>query len=383
MIRKIFIVLTLITTITLTGCFEQEQLFPLLPEIQDPEDNEEDESLDEEDLEKPNPGDDNDDYLKVVKILSQLNLNESIDKDFELLLNVNDVNLTYKSNNEAITIQGNTAVVKQNIVDTNVVIEVIGVYNDVSVSKSFDMIVEALILNKPSDYSSIEVIDYISEKLYLEKYYFKQTTGESKNNGFLTATTQLINNKLYKYDTTSYLEAMSETTYSKLGIDSSFYHNAYFTSADVKYIHSDNVITSTNSIISNSRSDYKIKYGLMADEKNFSGYVINESTSTSNYIGFNNGIYSFHYILNTTTSCENMKIQMKEYGNLSEVSFSSIEVTINIDEEWNLISYSTKEVYKAKKHGVNVEMTQNLTTTITKFDINNPDLTLPDLSRFL
>ncbi len=369
--RKFIILLTMLSLSVLSACDEtdEEGLLPptttlppeddLIPDIENPD-------LDEDTL------------SFFEELFNQIDIEDTVSDDFTLESSVEDVELEWKSYGDSIVIDDETAIVIQDVVDQNVVLEATALHNDIEYKKRFDVIVEKIVMGSPSTYTALEVMDYISAKLVHENFYYKEQLGTSSGTASGTQCAQSISNKVYKFDSDYFLETESITTKSLFNISADIFHKAYFDNVNVAYNHSSSKISDTATPTASSESGYENKFGLLTNSKNFTGYVITEDTlNSSKYEAIGND-HSFYYNLNTSTSCQSMKVQMQEYGGITNLSFSSIELTMVVDSDWNIKYIDSKEVYEAKKGYSTIKMTQELHTTFTKFNLENPVIEIPN-----
>lgn len=238
-------------------------------------------------------------------------------------------------------------------------------------------------LGLPSEYTSIEVMDNLALVLSQKNNYIKSQSGTSYGTSSGFEAVQAISNKTYKYNKSFFLDTVSETTKSFLNISADVYHKAYFSGDEVAFNHSSDEISNSKTPTVSSEDDYEDEYGLLANSLDFTGYVIDNDTINSVNEDVVDGVYTYSFDLNTTTSCEGMYIQMTRYGGITDLIFTSIEVVVSIDSEWNILALDTKEVYSAKKYGATIRMTQELSTKFTFFDPNDNGIELPNISNYL
>lgn len=230
-------------------------------------------------------------------------------------------------------------------------------------------------VDNPSNYTPLEIIDFLTSNLANEKNYLKSTIGTSKTlSGF--SVEQEIENNTYVYPEYVYAHYSSDSTVV------TFNHKALLYNDIVNYSHAGKL--STKWYLDTNKNDYKKQYGILADSVNFTGYVINEETVLDSKYSFEDDCFIFEYNLDLNLSCEDMKVQMKEFGGLVSLpEFEEIKVTIYLDYEFNILKIQTNEIYNTvKKVIVNVDtkLEQNLITTFTKFEDN---VNLPNLDKYL
>ncbi len=309
---------------------------------------------------------------KIPSIFETLNLPKVVSEDFTLETLIKGVTLEYSSNSDYLTINGGEVKVIQHYlsINTNIMVEAYDAYY--SNSMVFNITIQnrtAIIddfINDNKD-AHIDLIDIVSDNLLDETNYLKHSVGESKGK-FISEISQTINNKVYKYTNEVFSISESEKK-NNLFADPTVYHNAYYKDDDITYIHSEKTkITDEQLPSSLKQSDYAKEFGILADSKHFTNFIIDKDTILeSSYLGEENGLYSFKYKLNNETSSEAQRIQMIKYGGLDSVEYTSIEITIFIDSNLNIETFDNTELYKTKAYNINVSMTQTLTTTFTRY----------------
>lgn len=378
--RKLIILLSLLSIVSLTACFSSEETLPNETLVPKPD---EDLTPDiEDDLELPNDEDPTyNTALFVIEVLESIELEESVDGNFELIQNLNGVDLSWESTDSAIIIEDDLAIVKQTVVDKEVTLLAVAQYEEVVRSKVFKVVVEEIYMGTPETYTALEVMDYVSLRIENESYYLKEQTGYSNGVTWAGTVVQSVSNKTYKLKDDYFLETVSLTTQTILGVKSPVYHNAYFDGYNVSYNHSSDEISNTSTPNVTSEQSYKEVFGVAPTDGNFTGYIINESTIDEWSYSKEESLHVFNYNLNATTSTKNISIQMIKYGGLSNFEYISVNLTMVLDDDWNIQYIDTFDEYKGR-NTINVSLEQKLRTTFTKFDISNPSITLPDYSRY-
>ncbi len=382
--RKLIILLSLLSITVTTGCtdiFDKEDILPPTT-VPKPEDTTPDV---EDNLELPDENDETYDAAVVLKeVLESIELEEYVSDDFELETNVNGIVLDWESTNDAIVIENELAIVQQTVYDKEVILVASATYEGASLSKTFKVVVEEIYMGTPDGYTAIEAMDYISLRLQSEQNYYKEQTGLSYGVAAGSDTEQAILNQIYKFENDFYINTESTTLKAALNVSANVYHKAYFDGYNVAYNHETKTISDTSTPSTTSQAGYDSTFGISANSTDFMGYIItNETINSSTYTKVD-GNHVFYYNLNTTTATPNAIIQMEKYGGIYNLKFSSAELTMVLDDEWNIQYIDTKDVYSAKKRvvfEVNVSMTQELRTTFTKFD-DITDFTMPDYERF-
>ncbi len=212
-------------------------------------------------------------------------------------------------------------------------------------------------------------------------YKFNRSSSwESEYTGTVTAiaTNQKIKN-VRKFDGEAlFSQAVSYSDKKSVAEQKYFKNGRIFTRSKRGAIDSENMTaTWSSNIVELSVEEYYYKYGAMPGE--LSKFVINESTvisskPTSPTI---DGAYAFYFEL-STESAKYVKNEVRTLsGSKSDPSYQSIELTIEIDENYNLLRISGKEVYK-------LAIFAGITCTCTyteDFSVNTP-VTIAEKSIF-
>ncbi len=375
--RKLIIVLTTLITLTLTGCEEPEIEIPVTPEVLPEEDKEEIIPPVVPDIETPDEGFDNEAEY-VEEVVNRIILHNEVKQDFSLLTSYEDPNYLYdditlewSSNNEAIVVNDSIAKVTVGLEDVLVTLSLEASMDEVVVEKDFEVVVKKYDIIPPKYYTPLEVMNIIETNLVNEKEYLKNVSGQSITLDDL-GVTQVINNNTYVYN--DYTYAIFESSSWAV----SFTHKAMFYNDKIKYSHSSDKVNEV------SIENYKSKYGLLADSANFTGYVISEETVlSSQLVSSEKNKHVFEYVLDNDKSSYDMRVQMKEFGGLTALPvFSSIKLTLTLDDQWNISKLETHELYKTKKRIIFIIETpleQKLTMTFSKYE----NIELPDISNYI
>lgn len=316
----------------------------------------------------------------IPDVLEKLELPTEVSSNFTLQTLVDKVSLIYTSNSSAISIVGGNVNVtrgaKDNIV--TIILTATDGYYDATISFEVKLLAYTMeeYISGDTDMHS-EMIKVVSENLYNDTYYTKRSEGNTKGS-YLFGTQsveQSILNVTSKYLDTTYLQSQSLKV--KGPANTTFYHNAYYQNDNVNYVHSGSPITN-NTATSVTQNTYYEKYGVLANGYDFTGYTINENTiNSSEYITEVNGLYQFKFTLNSNAAT-NMIVQMHAYADLNSVTFSSIELTMIIDKDFNIISYDQVDEYTTNAYTINVTMKQTLSTTITRHGSVDSMVVVPD-----
>lgn len=363
--RKFLFLLSCMSALTLTGCFDSESDF-LLPEI--PEDTGPSDTL--PDLDNPELDDDLSDEELVYAIVDYLesSLPKTTNKNFSVLTNYEDVSLVWSvSDEEVAAVNDGIVSIVRDLEDATFTLEALITLNDYSYTGNFEVGVEKLA-------TANEIISITSQNLGNEYNYLKSTSGTSFANSTVNVT-QNISNNVYVFEDYVYAHLYSESWAVK------FVHQAVFKNDYVSYNHNTKGSSSSTPSKTVEENEYLNVYGIDYTDMNFAGYLMNDETILSTkYVGYENNLHMFEYDLDLSKSNEAMKIQMKEVGGLKTLpDFTEIKITIYVDNDYNLYKYDSLEYYSTIKTvgwDQHAKMEQKLSTSIIRYT----DETLPDLN---
>lgn len=350
--RKLIVLLSLLSITIAAGCSEES----LLPQVTPPTTD-----LPElDDLDGPTLDEDLNDFELLEAILEYLGtvVPTQTAQSFRILTEYEGVSIDWSTDADIISITDDVVEVTRKEEDVNVNLFATLKYESRELTEEFDVIINRVL-------TPLEAIDASVDYLESQRYMHLSTSGSSVS----TAVTQQINNDSYFFDGYEYSAFSSSSNLVN------FIHRALYNDGNVAYFHDNSNSNTDGTPAKTSRTAYLSTYGLVPDKENFTGYVINEDTITSSeYLGYTSGVYSYKYILDLNSSCESMKTQMKTFGGLSSLpTFSLIEVTLFIDSNEKLLQTNTHEIYDAKKSlgflgSITTTLEQNLVTSFIEFD---------------
>ena len=105
------------------------------------------------------------------------------------------------------------------------------------------------------------------------------------------------------------------------------------------------------------------------------GYILNWDTVTSGeFVEETNGVYTFRYVLNTSTATEYLRREMIFNGQLnSEPSFSKCVIYVSMDADFNIKTLRTDCAYQAETMGINAKCTEDITEVISPYEGELPN----------
>lgn len=184
------------------------------------------------------------------------------------------------------------------------------------------------------------VVNQIMEKLSLKTNFMIQTKG----------------NSLAKQGLIQYQQDIKTTTYA---INEQFFMNTESSSLFIKFKHQAFVdyqfvylldSNENNQLQKITIANYKEKYGIIPSYQTIFSFTINEETIKECYFNQNQDILTYFFILDNETATENIKIQMKQFGGLNDLpTFSKIILNLNVNHNFELLSYQSYAQYQIKK----------------------------------
>ncbi len=197
------------------------------------------------------------------------------------------------------------------------------------------------------------------------KTYKAVTEGSTKTSMSFFDVTQVINVTAIK----------SEYSYLYNSSSSSFYssqHDAYYHGDKVVYKNKGDSDFTVSTL-----ETYLDKYSTYPFETRMEGYKVTGDALTSVSKLENDGDnYRFKLSLDKEKSTTNVRIQMKEFGQLDDFpTFESIELTLTVKNDYTPVKIELDSKYKAKKM-LDTDCHQTYTVTFTNF---NETIEVPNL----
>ena len=142
-------------------------------------------------------------------------------------------------------------------------------------------------------------------------------------------------------------------------------HEAYYHEKEALYRDSESGEYTLSDI-----SSYLNIYGTYPFDTSLEGYLISEEHIKSvTKISHENSTYTFNVVFDEVTSTNNVKIQMKKFGGLSDYpTFSLIEMNLTFKEDFTLESLSLHSKYKAKTGLITANCEQNYVVSYSNYN---------------
>lgn len=190
-------------------------------------------------------------------------------------------------------------------------------------------------------------------KLNEKEFYESDTTGHTKAKKGFISYNQEITSKTIKNNDQYYYESNSTSTFVNLT------HLAYFSDDKVRYSHN------TKDVKESTVDEYRKTYGFTPFDDSLGGYIVNDET----LLNYNKEVVDNNIKITFQLDCDKssnyMKVQMKEFGSLSNLpTFNSITFELMLDSDNQPISLVNIAEYK-----INIAIlgemncVQNITTT--------------------
>ena len=110
------------------------------------------------------------------------------------------------------------------------------------------------------------------------------------------------------------------------------------------------------------------KFGHRSDK--LTSYILNwETVLFGEFVGEENGLYTFRYILDTETAPADLKYEMITNGGLDDFpTFSKCEIYVTMDAGFNIKSLRTDCAYQATTMGINAGCTEDITEVFEPYE---------------
>lgn len=221
------------------------------------------------------------------------------------------------------------------------------------------------------DADAIRIL-FISHKALLNRTGFK---GVSKGTSSAVGIKQNVLNTRYVVGDFANKRIFKEMVTK--GIVSSAYQlylvgNNYIYRASNKVRAVDDIVWSSTAQSLTKQAFYN-SFGHRSDK--LAGYILNEDTVLrGEFVSEINGLYQYHYVLDTVEATTYLRREMITNGNLSaEPTFSKCEFYLTIDKNFNIQSLRTDCEYKAKTAGINATCKEDITETFYDYEGDLPN----------
>ena len=212
---------------------------------------------------------------------------------------------------------------------------------------------------KPSDHDPKQNAYYALYALNKASSFVTHCEGETITQVTFVSVSQKIKSMRVVNNGEMYKESISHSSFKGVGVRNYINGDNYVT------LNADSV-TSVDDVVWNSdakkisKDDYVALYGYTP--AGISGYILTDDTILSaEYLGEENGVFSYHYELDTVKSVAKLGLEMRTMaGTASLPIFEKASITIRVDENWNIISTTTNSVYAVDMLG-GVTCTEEMT----------------------
>ena len=151
-------------------------------------------------------------------------------------------------------------------------------------------------------------------------------------------------------------------------------HSDYYSSEHIAYYHSNQAVYKNkgdSEYTKSSLEEYLNKYGVYPFENRIEGYkVTGEAVKSITQLDKDGENYRFHLVLDPVEATNNVIIQMREFGQLDDnPKFSSIEMTLTVQNNYTPVKIELDSKYKAKKF-LETDCHQTYTVTFSNYNEN-------------
>ena len=217
----------------------------------------------------------------------------------------------------------------------------------------------------PGDYDAKTNAYYAIYTMNELDSFTTESNGQTSTKALVTVNqkikgSRVINNgEVYKQNVShSSFKSVGATTFVKG--DNYVIHNA-------KKVSSVDEVKWEDTAISVSKDTFINKFGYVPN--NMTSYVLTDETIISaEFLGEENGIYSFIYNLDTEKSTTNLRLEMRTMaGNDSLPEFEKASIIVRMNKDWLVTEVTTNSVYQVDMLG-GVTCTESVTEVFSNFN---------------
>lgn len=187
--------------------------------------------------------------------------------------------------------------------------------------------------------SDVEILEQSIKNLEKEENYFIEATGKTKAKAFIT----------YTQNTKTLLYYMNGKFYNKIDSTSALvdHHHELLCQEDIiKYYDS-----SQKEVLTKTIAEYRSEFGKVPNKRDIFNYRMETDAIISSSRNFQNDKYEITYNIDPEKIGDDLKIQMKAFGDLNENPiFNAITLIIEVDEEGKLLKFKNIEKYSIVKN---------------------------------
>lgn len=196
----------------------------------------------------------------------------------------------------------------------------------------------------PKDYSPKENLYIAAGKAIKNASYTYTASGSIIAKKSFIKYTQKVEEKFWKLNGELLCQSLTKSPIVKSG------YQTFISGEEVAIRAVDDVNAPTweEKFECTTKMEFGVKYGVFPED--ITNYILNDDTITlAELTQENEGTFTFRFEVDTQTATVAYKIKMLRYGDLAEYpNFETCSFTLVIDDEWNVLSVKTSDVYTVK-----------------------------------
>ncbi len=222
----------------------------------------------------------------------------------------------------------------------------------------------------PADHDAKKSAYYAFYAMSKLEGFTAESVGECVTNVAFVSVSQKIKASRIVNSNEVYKESLSHSTFKGVGV-------RMYIKGDNYVIHNASGISSVDNVSWHdtanriSKESFIERFGFVAN--NVTGYVMTDETILSaEYLGEENGIYTYRYELDVVKSTGKLGLEMRTMaGSASMPIFERASLTISMDKNWIVTQTKTDSVYKVDMLG-GVTCTESVTETFSNHGKKTP-----------
>ena len=229
----------------------------------------------------------------------------------------------------------------------------------------------------PEDYSVNENAYIAFTAISKEKSFVGHSTGEAVTDVAFVSVSQKVKANRVVNGNEIYKESLSHSSFKGVGVRT--YINGHnFVVRDASKVNSVDSVSWKSWANRVSEESFVARYGHFSNS--ITAYVLTDETIlSSEFLGEENGIYSYKYNLHPVKATGKISLEMRTMaGTASMPIFERVSLTIRMDENWRVTETLTDCVYEVDMLG-GVTCRENVKEVFSGYGQNNP---IPDADFF-
>lgn len=312
----------------------------------------------------------------ISTFMENISVNEVVFSDFTLPSTIQDLPITWETDNEDVVIENGTIKVNRDESNKEVTLTGYTTFEDVEYIRELFLFIPS---NEFDEFGSIEeyiedpgfILNYVDYRLKNENNYVIEANGSTEGSVKLYFGTydvkQDISSTTHKFEDIRAYDITSQTDKSPAG-DIDVYQKGIFTESGFSFSHARAELDEVTPIKRSFTLDSYIETYGVSPFCHFTGYNILENDIISADYEQQEENHLFTYTITPGDCSINKAQQISVFGKLEDVNISSIQFSLLIDSEFNLLEMNSTEIFKASMESFTASLTQNIKTTYTRFD---------------